>query len=208
MKEIYKGYEINIERDESGSDFDPRGNDNLCTMICFHRRYRLGDNTKLNSNDFNGWADLKKYLEKENDIAIIKPLYLYDHSGITISTSPFSCRWDSGQVGFVYVRKKNIRENFGIKKITKEYLERAEKVLEAEIKEYDNYIRGNVFRYDITDENDNHVDSCCGFICDSEEDVWEEMLGEIKSIIDYNIKEKQEKLDNKRFLMYSFDVLG
>jgi hypothetical protein len=33
---------------------------------------------------------------------VILPLYLYDHGGITISCSPFSCPWDSGQVGWIY----------------------------------------------------------------------------------------------------------
>lgn len=31
------------------------------------------------------------------------PLFLYDHSGITMSTGPFHCPWDSGQVGFIYM---------------------------------------------------------------------------------------------------------
>jgi len=33
---------------------------------------------------------------------IMLPLYLYDHSGITMSTGKFSCPWDSGQVGWIY----------------------------------------------------------------------------------------------------------
>ena len=30
---------------------------------------------------------------------VFLPLYLFDHSGITMNTSGFSCPWDSGQVG-------------------------------------------------------------------------------------------------------------
>jgi hypothetical protein len=63
---------------------------------------------------------------------------------------------------------QDIRENWGIKKVTKKYLKLAEEVMEAEVKEYDNYIKGNVFRYDIYDEDKNGVESCYGFICDSE----------------------------------------
>lgn len=198
MKQNYRGYSINIEQDEYGSYFDPRGNDNMCTLVCFHGRYILGDKRKhgLNSKDFNSFNDVKKYFEKENDIALIKPLYLYDHSGITISTTPFSCQWDSGQIGFVFVTKDDIRHNFGKKKVTKELIEKAEKIMDSEVNEYDNFLQGNVFRYDIHDEDGEPVNSCCGFICDSENDVWEEMKGEIESIIDYNIKKKEEKLDN------------
>ena len=32
----------------------------------------------------------------------ILPLYLYDHSGLSMNTSGFSCPWDSGQVGWIY----------------------------------------------------------------------------------------------------------
>jgi hypothetical protein len=42
-------------------------------------------------------ADLFKIIEEKG--TIIKGLFLYDHSGITISTGRFSCPWDSGQVG-------------------------------------------------------------------------------------------------------------
>jgi hypothetical protein len=30
------------------------------------------------------------------------PIYAYIHSGVTISTEPFTCRWDSGVIGYVY----------------------------------------------------------------------------------------------------------
>lgn len=35
--------------------------------------------------------------------SILVPIYAYEHGDITISTSPFSCRWDSGIVGFMLV---------------------------------------------------------------------------------------------------------
>lgn len=31
----------------------------------------------------------------------IQPLFMYDHSGLRFSTAPFSCGWDSGQIGWV-----------------------------------------------------------------------------------------------------------
>ena len=33
---------------------------------------------------------------------VFLPLYLFDHSGITMNTSGFSCPWDSGQVGWIF----------------------------------------------------------------------------------------------------------
>ncbi len=47
------------------------------------------------------------------DKYIILPLFLYDHSGITMSTGPFSCPWDSGQVGWIYASKKTFIDETG-----------------------------------------------------------------------------------------------
>ena len=59
----------------------------------------------------NCWPDeMLRMCEKYGDVAI-QPLYLYDHSGISISTSCFVGRaqhaeWDSGQVGYIYLDKE------------------------------------------------------------------------------------------------------
>jgi hypothetical protein len=44
---------------------------------------------------------------------VILPLYLYDHGGITMKTSPFNDPWDSGQVGWAYAHKDKYREETG-----------------------------------------------------------------------------------------------
>lgn len=191
MKMEYKGYDIEISYDPESCWGSPRDWDNLSRMVCFHGRYFLGDKTDLNSSMFSGWEELKQYLIKKEKAVIIKPLYLYDHSGITISTSPFSCPWDSGQIGFVYVTRKDLLDEYGKKRVTKKEKEKAEKILDSEVNVYDNYLVGNVFRYDIYDKNGNGVESCCGFICDSEEEVWNEFECEIKGIIDSVIDEKK-----------------
>ncbi len=91
----------------------PRNWDNLGKMICFHRGYDLGDKHNYNADDYNSWGEIEKAIIKEENPAVILPLYMYDHSGISISTSPFGCRWDSGQIGFVLVSKKQALEEFG-----------------------------------------------------------------------------------------------
>lgn len=47
------------------------------------------------------------------DKYVILPLFLYDHSGITMSTSVFSCPWDSGQVGWIYASKQKFIDETG-----------------------------------------------------------------------------------------------
>jgi hypothetical protein len=91
--EVYKGYTIEIYQDDCGES--PREWDNLGEMICFHKRYDLGDRHSYTVHQANELAGKREM--------IVVPLYLYDHSGITMSTSPFSCPWDSGQVGYIWV---------------------------------------------------------------------------------------------------------
>ena len=139
---------------------------NLAIMACFHKRYNLGDETSFVTSDFNSWEEFKEFLlTKASPKAVcVKPLYLYDHSGLTIATTPFSCRWDSGQIGFVYTTKAKIRENYGVKRVTKRMLALAKKCIDAEVEEYDAYLRGDVYGWEITNlETGQVIDSCYGY---------------------------------------------
>jgi hypothetical protein len=127
----------------------------LGTFACFHRNYDLS-----NTDKFGTPEELRDYIESFDGVSL--PLYLYDHSGITISTTPFSCPWDSGQVGFVFATMKEIVSTW--KELSKEEaIEKAKMVLEAEVKTFDQYLTGDVWYYTIEDENENHLDSCGGF---------------------------------------------
>lgn len=141
-------YRIEIFQDEYCES--PRNSiDNLGTMICFHNRYNLGDSHHYNENDYSNWDELKKAIIKNEDVLHILPLYLYDHSGITIDITPFSCRWDSGQVGFIYVTKNKVREYYNVKRITKRFSEQVLEILKNEVKTYDRYLTGDVYGYKI-----------------------------------------------------------
>lgn len=120
---------------------------------------------------------------------IMLPLYLYDHSGITMSTGPFSCRWDSGQVGWIYVTKEQVRKEYGWKNLSKKRIETIEGYLKGEIEEYDRFLTGQVYGYDVTELGEckhcgtaieEDIDSCGGFYMDPE-DVIELVKEEVLS---------------------------
>lgn len=111
---------------------------------------------------------------------VILPLYLYDHSGISMSTGAFSCPWDSGQVGFIYCLLKNAQHEYreALRTATgsgwdaviqwdqdnkKTLREAITLTLESEVKTYDSFIRGNCYGYIVEAEN-GEEDSCWGFI--------------------------------------------
>lgn len=151
----YRGYKIEIDQDSDYPNIREEY-DNLGTMVCFHSRYNLGDeDTGISKEELIKIANSSEYLSL--------PLYLYDHSGITMNTTGFSCGWDSGKVGYIFVSKVEIREKYNCKNVTKKLKETVLSVLRAEVALYDDYLTGNVFCYDIKDENDESIDSCCGF---------------------------------------------
>ena len=131
------------------TEFEP-----VSKMVCFHRKYNLGDKHNFTSSMFSGWDELEQHLIEKEGAVIIEPLYLYDHSGITISTSPFSCQWDSGQVGFIYMTQKAIDYEWNGD------MDKANSFMLAEVSEYDSFLRGDVYKYKIYDDNDEIVDTC------------------------------------------------
>ena len=141
----------------------PRTWCNLGTMICFHKRYDLGDSHGYSSDDYSSWGEMEKDLIKKENPAVILPLYLYDHSVVTISTAPFSNRWDSGQVGFILVSKETALADFGGKIVTAKLKQKIEKQLEGEVETYARFLEGDVYGFCIEDEDGNHIDSCYGF---------------------------------------------
>jgi hypothetical protein len=140
---------------------DPREDENVGHMVCWHRRHTLGDDQP--ALDPQEWREA---FEAENPTHVLLPLFLMDHSGITMSVGPFSCPWDSGQVGWIYATPadaERVSVPWDVEKIT-EYLT-------SEVQTYSTYIEGGVWGYVIQRGEEcnlghthwEHVDSCWGF---------------------------------------------
>lgn len=161
------------------SPISPREDDNLTKMVCFHSNYSLGDEHDLNTDDFNGWDEMEKYITRMEKPIVIKPLYMYEHSGITIKTSPYGCRWDSGQIGFVYIRKEDVRNEFNIKRCGQDMVERCDVLLEGEVEMYAKYLEGMVYMYEIERINEaNQVVGIerCGDYYDEEQCLYDALV--------------------------------
>ena len=159
-------YTYEIEHDTSEAD-DPTEWDNIGHMVTWHRRYSLGHEQPRQEP-----ADWAAEFKRKHPNAVILPLYLYDHGGITISTSEFSCPWDSGQIGYIYTTLERAQEmGFNWKRLNKKRRDQLEADLESDVKTYDQYLRGEVSCYKIKDSNGDIVDSGHGYYdrddCDS-----------------------------------------
>lgn len=119
----------------------------LARLILWHNRYKIGDEHSFTPEEF-------KEMMKEKE-GLYVPVYMYEHSGITISTTPFSCRWDSGQIGWAYMTKEIIDDWYDGDDA------KARESIEGEIKEYDAYLRGDIYMITIKDEKGDIVE-CIG----------------------------------------------
>jgi hypothetical protein len=162
----------------------PREWDNIGTMLCWHRRYDLGDEQPKSSpsetlaalaydlspnppEDDRIWEDhpehVHRCLEKHS---VMLPLYLYDHSGITMSCSSFSCPWDSGQVGFIYTTREQVIKEFGA--WNEETIAQAENTLRGEVETYDTFSRGEIYCWEARTPEGEVLDACAGYYTEEE----------------------------------------
>jgi hypothetical protein len=188
---------VKIIQDDNAES--PRTFDNVGVMACWHRRYNLGDVQP--KQDQAEW--LKENAPKGS---VVLPLYLYDHSGITMSTGRFSCPWDSGQVGYIVATPDAIRKNFMVKRITKAIRAKVEECLVSEVKVYDLFLTGNVWGYTIESVKD--CESCGAKTHGDEKDVDDSCWGffgddlaftGIKEHVDAKYHEALEAAWDKRF---------
>lgn len=218
--EEYRGYNIEIVADNDAQN-PRTEDDNACTMVCWHSRYTLGDTDtiakrekpvsayysepiallyELAGLDIDNYRDEHEYNEMpkeelyrliEEKGTLISPLYLYDHSGITISMGGFSCPWDSGQVGWIYVTKETIENEWGN---GPDAYHKAMNCMKSEVETYDDYLTGNVWGWRIGSENDDNIESCWGYY--GSEGI-KEAIAEAKSSIDGLCKRAQGKYEKE-----------
>ena len=159
------GFTVSIYQEEDPGS--PREWDNLGKMVCWHRRANLGDETIKTSN----YQNMDELVASFNALVCI-PLYLYEHSGMTMTASYETYlrypdrQWDAGQVGFIYVTEETLRKEYSIQPgqdIPPETLALVKQVLVGEVEEYDQYLTGDVYGYVVKDTAGEHVDSCWGF---------------------------------------------
>lgn len=187
----YKGYTIEIEFDSNPED--PRTWDNLGTMVCWHRRAWLGDTTlgerggrpERDKPFFQTLDELHKVIHQKGTIYL--PLYLYEHSGMTMNTTGFGDPWDSGQVGYIYVTKEDIQKEFNCKYVTKKVRNQVLDILKGEVETYDQCLTGEVFGFRIINPEGEEEDSCWGFY--GEKDCEQEA----KDYVDYSYRQRQAK---------------
>lgn len=107
----------------------------------------------------------EKYVEKWMDESLlVLPVYVYEHGGIAMSTGGYSCPWDSGQAGFIYVSKTEALKIYQAKKWSKKLEERALEGMKSYIKYLDAICQGSVYGWSVTDKDGDVLDSVWGYV--------------------------------------------
>lgn len=174
----HAGLKVRIVYDEDAPS--PRECDNLCVMVCWHDQANLGDvQRNRHREDCSAKAIIREVRQSGDKVVAMLPLYLYQHSGMTIRTTPFGDRWDSGQVGWAYITREGAKK-MGCVGVRHEYKDgktveagtwdkaALEDAIRGEVANYDEYITGECYGYIVEDKDGDEVDdgSCWGFVGD------------------------------------------
>ena len=170
METKLNGYTLKIIPDEN--PLNPRTDcDHLGIMLCWHRRYSLGDSHPYDTpQDFEESAAAK-------DMFVCLPVYLLDHSGLYVSVNDFNDSWDSGQLGFIYCTKQDAQKWFNNTDVTEDEIK---KELTAEVEEYNDYLNGAWYGFLIEGLDGEVEDSCGGFRYDGS---MKKLASEMKSYV-------------------------
>lgn len=152
-------FTLNIRYDDSGAA-NPREWDNLSEIIIEDapRRGNLGDRPMEYDEktvfERGGFRNLSRYLRMKGALLVV-PLEVFDDWRPTLKVA----RDPSSADGWAVVWPKAV-ETLGAP------LDSIEEQTKAEIKEYNSYLQGEVYGYEVLDTNGETLDSVWGYIGD------------------------------------------
>lgn len=154
-------------------------------MICVHRRYNLGDWKRAKQRGLTDPDAIREYVESLDPArSVALPLYLYDHSGLSMSTKAYACPWDSGQVGFIVHEASH--------ELTPDERERITANLRINVEVYSAWLAGDFCGYVLEDEDGDEVDSCWGF---ASEDTAREYAQEVADSWGADLKTRDDHVN-------------
>ena len=198
--------EVNSESDYGGPE-NPRVNGEFGHMLCWHRRANFGSEPldfnmtertqmevhfarvladELNLSDEQRY-NVEAYCPLDRMIntlvkrkkAVVLPIYLFEHSGMSISTTrgyfdaidPGS--WDHGQSGIIYATETEIKKWLGKPgDLTDEDMKVARDELADIVRIYDMYLNGEAYCFNLYNrETEENIDSCGGIYAENDKDL-------------------------------------
>lgn len=101
---------VRIEYDMDGSHCDPREDEGIVEIVTGElRRWNVRTEDAMFQHAFDRFNDMgraglfRRWLKIFHD-TLAMPVYMMEHSSVALRTSDFGDPWDSGQIGWAYIK--------------------------------------------------------------------------------------------------------
>lgn len=159
----YRNYTIVLEQDEYCESPNEWGDEELF-LLAKHREFDVS-RKGFDIDEIFDHIEETNIWEWENYKLL--PLFAYIHSGISLSTSRV-CQWDSSLVGLIF--------------ISKEFEEKQDKLANDLLSDWNTYLMGDIWRYEILSKDDEQIEALGGIY------EYEAALKEAKDQVDWEVK--------------------
>jgi hypothetical protein len=184
-KHLAHGISVQVVLDDHGDSECPIGSYDDAVRFVEFTRHGVVD-TNCNSQEkspFREPSDVVAWA-KENKF-ICYPVFKYEHGNVAYSLGAFSCLWDSGQCGYLLLSRKEWKRRG----------RKSDSYARAALSTYTSWCNGEVYGFQVLDCDGETLDSCWGYIGDSDYCLSEGIAAaqsEVESIIKQKAKEKLE----------------
>lgn len=153
------GSTLTIDRDD---DMDnPVADGELFSLIFLGAYSHLGTDHEFEADMADSWGELETVVRKEMPQGThIQKVYGYSHGALTVSLDPFSCRFDSGVLGFITITPEQCEDVDTDKEV----------IVKAAIESLNHWLDGERYWFSLEDSDGNVSDSCGGFLGNSMKD--------------------------------------
>jgi hypothetical protein len=150
-----------------------------------------------------------EYFIRNEGARVVIGLFVYEHSGITMSAGPRvgevlkqsdvrstgrfigdDAGWDTSFVGFIYDTPEGVKQCFGDDATD----EQIEKALRSEVEVYGSYLEGDITFWYVEDDETGFHEACGGYVGDHEY-CEQECFSNMESAIEKRLSEMQERAD-------------
>jgi hypothetical protein len=159
MDELIDRYRVRVEPEEDVEN-PMREFEMLTDVVTWMRSYEFSSEQP---KPYDSPHEVMRAV-KNGEVAFASLLFAYIHSGITIHMEEMKeiwpdKQWDCGLAGCVYIRMEKAKKEWP--KLSRRALNRAcRKRAMQDVEVLDQWLRGDVWVYDVIDPNGELVDSC------------------------------------------------
>jgi hypothetical protein len=189
-QETLGGLTVTVEYDDSGCSDNPIDDESVVKLCLAGSLSHLGNvegTRDLERDKYNALESISELPDSLYDVYddmtdshvvtlnnafdrhfLSLPVYCYQHGNIALSTGSFSCPWDSGMAGLVYMSKDDARQWYNVKRLSKRTQDKTDSILSGIVKNVGQWANGEVYGWEVVDSDGETLDSCWGYIGDSD----------------------------------------